>query len=471
MTPEQVIKAVSEAPRPLRAIIVAFRYGARTAAAQFFEGGIDIAIWLQVNLLKDHVAESVVAAIESCLRTTQVDTSEAALSRVLMEQAARLGCAAGCFSRTTGALSWDPTCEAVTENWLLNVSHPRCADTNLFSMRGDLKALVLQAVDLGRADEVRNAVVHNENLLLFAEVATTSIRCRAVASEVCSGYVTARAPFGAVFRIAAESHKAYVEQKLQGALSDMRLLLWIDFSSSLYSSSASSSSASNNGQLAADVNAWLVSLRMRGFRCHVIYTCDEPTHEEFSSVTHIGDEELNFDSFIYFDNINENIGAEALHEEVTILCDYDLLNVFSGASLRQALEPLIVGLHPPILAMYRNDEDVHGKVGLTVRICVSDVGHLQTLRDDILSQDFQHKLFRALPDHDLPKDSKRGAGGAAAIVQDLTERQESKKHENKPSESVPKTDKVSGLKNFWEDGGVAGGNDGKQNVEECIPAS
>eukprot|EP01049_Picozoa_sp_SAG25_P009825 SAG25_NODE_1010_length_4313_cov_1.562411_1_plen_1437_part_11 len=419
---DKVVKLIEENEDMRRqVVVVCLQYGAERAAMRLFDVGVQSVVWLTADMLQPESA-SVFDIATGAVDRLIANEDPADISARILEAMAASGAAdidlgaCGCASK--GSLTPWKT-KVAEEHWLENLTEkpPGCdidPQSNLF------KDLQLLACDLGSVQKLRDALpcttkqlpCDNSCMMVSCGVAGTTGRRRAVTLAVVTAHIGSGSSYGYVCYVSSADQMREASKAI-GGLAGKVALLWLDLADM------------TEGMLTEIAEIWR-SHKLAG-SAHVIFTCDDSGLAEADANTGKGgddsddsdesddsdddnctkwfsafQEALGFEDILLGQETGEaDVHADELHDEFKLCARFDgepsplsLLDVFEEDDLRIAIRAQMQG--KPVVAIYRSDD----RSGVFVRVCLSDVGFLHKLRDELLTGTFAHGLAVTLKDEE-----------------------------------------------------------------------
>eukprot|EP01050_Picozoa_sp_SAG11_P009216 SAG11_NODE_852_length_6874_cov_2.914391_2_plen_1844_part_00 len=409
-----------ENPAPVLAVIC-LEYGACRAADDLVAAGIRTVLWLEISMLGDSCVGILCNIIAPVLRSmhsgAELATSDKQLKALLREKydSAALG---GCIGESPAA--WDPP-DGSAQHWhrnLLPDSANLLPDTPTLNLRRHMsgpcicsQCLQVVAGDLGLLSEIQVRLLRAANaqrLIIVSPMVPAAIsRRRAVALELCV------ASPGRSWRIST------VDEMCNAAAAALATpptatpsLVWLD----LFQATAP--------DLAQIEQRWHEGLESGSFvNTHLLVTCEDAYSEAAVEQFEEG-MELNEEIIEQFTSDSSNVHADELHEEFKLSAKFKS-DAGSSRSLLDVFEPELLAAtmqeqmgSRPILALYHSSNDM---TAVFVRICISDVGFLHELRDNLLTGKFTSKLAASLQKPNVLRKAGCDSLGAFSISVDKTQ--------------------------------------------------
>ena len=385
--------------------IVCMRFGARRTAERLHAAGIEQVFWIRGDLMDERGVElfssvivPVLGALDSALPEELRRTIEDIVSG---ENEWGLVAHKSCQRH----FAWTPDLRSA-KNWL-EIKAPKPPPNNFQNAidqvwRDELELLSCDLPFVKKASDL----FHERHARTIAIVSPSDdadgvIRCRSVAFDVCKSFlVSSHALVEAVYRVASQRDIEDVTETLACASKNLRVLLWIDGSASF----------------AAHAEDFWEAITNRLGHVYCLATFQDAS---------ICEQFIDFAENCHSLDIGEPTGipgatVSSLHEELKLCLNdghgnrFDLLRDVEMATLQTAVNEALKGV---VAGIYIDDDDA-----LFVRVCVTDVGALHTLRDEALTGELASGLTVALHEAIV---SKQGLAAcscdlcvAAALVND-----------------------------------------------------
>ena len=401
---EEVAKHCSGENR-LRVVVVCMRHGARRAAERLRSAGAPTVLWLTGDMFGEDAADICIVLVRVLVRMEAPHGSLAKEEEVEAELRkqwdARFGhseVCLGCLCRSMAAdTQWQCTSESLAgDSWCQISAKPEllAADsTNLGDCVGASSGLL--AIDVHHVSRMQAAFKGNDKRLQC--IHGNSERCTAIATELCCAFLDGKR-FDIVWYL---SNDAELEARLQAqhagrSLAERgrtppRMLLW-----------ARADEPALMRKLQEQLNDKRGPLR----RAHVVLTCDSEPIDL--------DEELDFE-VRQLEPVELAMGGDEaatagkLHQEIRLVAVDSsgtkrcLLNdglpdgLFDAATIQRAVRDFFCQQRsgtPRDLTVTGIYAEENG--GCVLRVWVSDVSMLHTLRDTLLKGDFGGNLIESL---------------------------------------------------------------------------
>eukprot|EP01047_Picozoa_sp_COSAG01_P035256 COSAG01_NODE_2693_length_7243_cov_4.778695_1_plen_1576_part_00 len=389
-----IVAALPAAARP-QVAVVCLCFGAERAARMLLENGVQNVIWITVDTLSKRCDDVLCDVVGPAVTFLHSGRPAEDVTKFVCSELSKLqgDCAStcGCISNG-GAVAWAPV-DRDERDWL-RVSAPAVSPG--INLDPEEDALQLLACDLGCLTELRSWLTvapHRVHIVStkggLGARQSAGDRCRSIALEVCR-QVLAGPTRQSVRRVTSDSELSAANLDALDRKSSM--LLWLDL---------------HEPTTVEDVTAMQRCLapNNKGNACkgnlHVILTCGSEIERDKSRWQAVS----NLSALLQCEEleIGDETGvcgvvAGELHDEIKIFAIETQGSETQPRCLLDMLPPaqlvaiLSHQLNAQVAALYRTDEDN----GILVRLCVTDVGFLHTLRDRLLTGDFGRDLSAAL---------------------------------------------------------------------------